>query len=429
MAVRVAGVALVVALAGLLALRIYGDRRLAAAKRAFAAKAGQGAGNPYASPIVPDRENAAILLRAGAEAMVITGNERAQAGEMTMTPVEAWTPEQRDFLHRYLESNGPALELLHRAAAMTRSSFGLRDPVNEVEELRVRLPLLKLLTAQRLLLLDARTALLTDNRERFLADARSMATMAVAIERESPTIAVIIGLAAEKIFLTAASEATARPDAPVETVRSLQALVPDNDLRAVWRRTVETDAFAIDRRVAAGHARPGMAAEEGSGWRASLLQLCCGDIFNAQVWKLRAELLDVVDQPLGSSPAWADRGKASPRSIFPVFELVMFPELARAGGRVESTMSLRNLGNVALKVRLRGLETGAYPQTLADYPEAQRADPFAARPLSYLRRPDGSAVIAVADFGLLWSRISDAGVRGQPFTWELPAPGKAVAKQ
>ena len=46
--VRVVGVALVVALAGLLALRIYGDRRLAAAEREFTANVGPMAGSPDA---------------------------------------------------------------------------------------------------------------------------------------------------------------------------------------------------------------------------------------------------------------------------------------------------------------------------------------------------------------------------------------------
>ena len=114
--------------------------------------------------------------------------------------------------------------------------------------------------------------------------------------------------------------------------------------------------------------------------------------------------------------------------MFNVFESVMFSGLASSGGRVQSTMSVRNLANVALKVRVEGLQTGSYPQTLAAYPEAVRPDPFAAKPLLYMLRPDGSAVISVPDFAAMWKRISDAGLGSQPYTWELPAPRKAVAK-
>jgi len=161
------------------------------------------------------------------------------------------------------------------------------------------------------------------------------------------------------------------------------------------------------------------------GW---VMDVLFRDIFSAQQRELYSDLVDVLGQPLGSNPRWADRGKARPKSMFNVFESVMFPGLASSGGRVQSTMSVRNLASVALKVRMEGLQTGTYPQTLAAYPEAVRIDPFAGKPLSYVRRPDGSVVISVPDFAALWKRISDAGLSSQPYTWELPAPGRAVAK-
>ncbi|TAM48791.1 MAG: hypothetical protein EPN53_09005 [Acidobacteria bacterium] len=443
--VRTAGVVLVVVLAGFLALRIYGNRRLAAAEREFTAKVGPMAGNPYASAKVPDDENAAILLRAGAEAVVLPGGDKPLAGDLTMIEAKRWNAQQVTEIRRILAANAPALELLHRAAPMTRSSFGLVDSVNEAEELdmtstrlglagpvketekfKAKMPILKLLWGQRLLLLDARLALHNGDWQRFLTDAVSMSTMAVALERESPLVAVLIGIAAEKILLTVTSEATARPDVSLETLRSLQSLLPETDLRATWRRALLVSAVGTDRRVAAVRADPKRMGEEGFGVKGRLLELLFGGIFAAQQRELYSDLVGVVDQPLGSNPRWADRGKARPKSMFSVFESVMFPELAGSGGRVQSTMSLRNLADVALKVRIEGLRTGAYPPTLAAYPEAMRPDPFAAKPLSYVLRPDGSAVIAVRDFVVLWKRVS-VGPVAQPFSWELPAPGTAVA--
>jgi hypothetical protein len=426
--VRAVGVAVVVALAALLALRIYGGRRLAAAERAFAAKVGPTAGNPYASPPVPDDANAAIYLRAGAEALLLP-REHAKVGDLTLAPAAAWTPEQWEFLRGLLARNRPALELLHRAAGMTESSFGLRDPANEAEELKTRLPLLKLLWAQRVLFLDARVAERDGEPERFLLDAGSMATMAAALDRESPMIAMLIGQAAEKLFLATVSEVAAQSEVPAQTLRKLQGMLLTNDLRAHWRRSLLADAYGIDRRVASGRTEPN---GQGGAWtllKGRALELCCHDIFTAQQRELYADLVGIVDQPLGSGPRWADRGKAKPTSPFGVFEAVMFPALARAGGRVQSTMSLRNLADVALKVRIEGLRTGGYPPTLAAHPEAMRPDPFAAKPLSYTLRPDGSAVIAVPNFVLLWKRVSDAGPGSQPFSWELPVPAKAVAKK
>ncbi len=425
--VRVVGVALVVALAGLLALRIYGNRRLAAAERVFASKVGPMAGNPYASQRVPDEENAAVYLRAGAEAFLMPKGH-AQIGELTMSPVTTWTPEQWEFLRGVLARNRPALELLHRAAGMTRSSFGLLDPGTEVEELKTRLPLLKLLWAQRLLFLDSRVAICDGDQERILADAGSMATMAASLDRESPMIAMIIGLAAEKIFLATVREAAAQPEVPAQTLRKLQGMLLANDLRADWRRSLLADAYGIDRRVASRRTEPN---GQGGAWtllKGRALELCCHDIFTARQRELYVDLVEIVDQPLGSSPRWADRGKAKPTSAFGVLEAIMFPNLARAGGRVQSTMSLRKLADVALKVRIGGLRTGAYPPTLDAYPEAVQPDPFTAKPLSYLLRPDGSADISVPDFGLLWRQVSDVGPGSQPYSWELPAPAKAIAK-
>ena len=115
--------------------------------------------------------------------------------------------------------------------------------------------------------------------------------------------------------------------------------------------------------------------------------------------------------------------------MFNVFESIIFSGLAELGRALQSTMSVRNLADVALKVRIEGLQTGSYPRTLAAFPEAVRPDPFAAKPLSYVRRPDGSVVISVPDFAALGSGFSDAGLGSQPYTWELPAPAKAVAKK
>ncbi len=442
------GIALAVGLAGFSALRIYGSRRLAAAQREFTAKVGPVAGNAYASAKIPDDENAAILLRAGAEAVVLPGGDKPLAGNLTMIEATRWNAQQVTGIRRILAANAPALELLHRAAPMTRSSFGLVDPVNEPEELNMResglgkadpvnesekfkakMPILKLLWAQRLLLLDARLALLDGDWQRFLTDAGSMSTMAVALERESPMVAMLIGVAAEKILLTVTSEATARPEVSLTTLQRLQRLLLDTDLRATWRRALLVSAVGSDRRVAAIRADPKRMAEEGFGVKGRLLELLFGDILAAQRRELYSDLVGVVDQPIGSNPRWADRGKARPKSIFSVFESVMFSGLASSGGRVQSTMSVRNLANVALKLRMEGLQTGSYPQTLAAYPEALRPDPFAGKPLTYLRRPDGSAVISVPDFAALWKRISDAGLGSQPYTWELPPPGKAVAKK
>ena len=148
--VRVIGIVLVVALACLLAMRIVGSQRMATAERELAAKAAPLPPNLYASDTVPEEENAAILLRAGAEACILHEKDRARAGGLTMTALRDWSEQDRAFRSDLLARNGPALELLRRTAGMTRSGFGLKDPADVDEELKTKLPLLKLLWAQRL---------------------------------------------------------------------------------------------------------------------------------------------------------------------------------------------------------------------------------------------------------------------------------------
>jgi hypothetical protein len=144
-----------------------------------------------------------------------------------------------------------------------------------------------------------------------------------------------------------------------------------------------------------------------------------------------ADLIAALDQPLGLDPPWFRRGLHQPRTVFDmfdVFESVMFGQAAKSSiGRVQSTLSLRKLARIAVAVRLEGLEDGAYPETLASLPGATQPDPFAGTPLTYERRPDGSARISVPDFAVLWKQISDIGPGAQPFVWELPAPPAAAS--
>jgi hypothetical protein len=169
-AVRAVGILLVVALAALLALRIYGGRRLAVAEREFARKIGPQEATASVPARIPDEGNAAVVLRAGAEAMSLPGNDKPQAGEMSLTRPGSWSESQRAELRRILANSGPALALLHRAAAMTRSNFGAVAWDTKTHELTAP-PLFKLMTAQRLLLVDARMALLGHDPARLLADA------------------------------------------------------------------------------------------------------------------------------------------------------------------------------------------------------------------------------------------------------------------
>jgi hypothetical protein len=423
--VRLVATVLVVALAALLALRIYGSARLAAAEKDFAERVGPREATASVPAKVPEEENSAFFLRAGGEAMSLPGDDKPQVGELSMAPAESWTEAQRANVRRIRANNGPALELLHRAAGMTRSNFGAIAWDTKTHQLTAP-PLFKLMTAQRLLLVDARMAVLEHDPARLLADAASMATMAAGLERETPTVELQVGIACEKMLLAAVSDAVADPSIDRETLTKLQAMFVDTDLRAAWRRSNVAQQTEISKHVAEVISDPLAARQEKVGLYGRFMEFAVGKIFQAQQLEIRADLIAAVDQPLGLDPPWLRRGLRQPHTIldmFDVFESVMFGQTAKSSiGRVQYTLSLRELARIALAMRLQGLATGSYPETLASAPGGTTADPFAGKPLAYERRPEGSARISVPDFEALWKRISDVGARAQPFSWELPAP-------
>jgi hypothetical protein len=429
-AVREVGILLLVALAALLGLRVYGNRRLAAAEREFTRRVGPREPGASARARVPDEQNAAVFLRAGSEAMILPGNDKPVIGEMSMAPAGSWSESQRADLRRILANNGPALGPLHRAAGMTRSNFGAVAWDKKTHELTAP-PLFKLMTAQRLLLVDARMALLEHDSARLLADAASMATMAAGLERETPTVELQVGIACERMLLAAVGEAVAEPSTDRGTLTKLQGMLVDTDLRVAWGRSNLWQQTVIQQHVAAVLSDPLAARAPKVSLYGRFLEFVLGDIFKAQQLELRADLIAAVAQPLGLDPPWSRRGLHQPRTIFDMFEVfesVMFGQTAKSSiGRLQSTLSLRELARIALAVRLQGLATGSYRETLASLPGAMRPDPFAGKPLAYERRPDGSVRISVPDFEALWKRVSDVGARAQPFSWELPASPRAAA--
>jgi hypothetical protein len=202
------------------------------------------------------------------------------------------------------------------------------------------------------------------------------------------------------------------------------------DLRVAWRRGKLWQQTVIQQHVAAVISDPLIARQEKVGLYGRFMEFAVGSIFHAQQLELTADLIAAVDQPLGLDPSWSRRGSHQPRTVFgmfEVFESVMFGPSAKSSvGRLQSTLSLRELARIALAVRLAGLATGSYPETLASLPGAMQPDPFAGKPLTYERRADGSARISVPGFEKLWTRITDASASSQPYLWELPAPTRTA---
>ena len=421
--VRPIGVVLVVVLAAVLVVRMYGAHRLAAAEREFRAKVGDVRG--YASGTVFAEENAARYLRAAAEVVFVNDQSgQTRVGALTMSAESTWSEGDRAFLRDVLARNGAAIELLRRTAGMTHSDFGLDDESKGDEELKTHLPLLKLMWAQRLLWLDARVSLRDADRSRFLKDAAAMSVLATALERESPLIALLVGVACEKMFLATVEVAAGSPETDSATVAALRGMLGDTDLRAAWRRTLsverswpkaeqvppfpEAEAGVIYTSVYAGVQR----AE----------RFVFGRLWFADQVAALTESIDIVDQPFGTDPPWSQT--KTPTQTGGLFRnpAHAMPWLGNAGGRVQTALSQRNLARVALALRAKALDTGSYPASLVGtVDDPSRPDVFVGMPLTYLVRGDGSAEVGVPRGAELAEKLMAPIKNWSHYTWELPA--------
>jgi hypothetical protein len=405
--IRVLGVALVVALAVLLVLRVYWSRRLAVAERDLRTQLGPLVASALESPKVPDDQNAAVFLRAGAEALILLGDDKPLVGDMSTTRPESWTESQCADLRRIVAANAPALELLHRAVGLEKSNLGLADSAAKMEK-PAPVPLLfKALWVQRLLYDDAFLALKEHNVRRGLANAEVMSAMAAALEREPLLVAELVGIGCEKMLLGVVAGATASPDLDRAGISPLERTVVGVDLRDAWKRSLAQVALT----------RLGSAASPGCGGVRKILCSILPRRYDALAVEYCLRLVNAIDMPYGTE--LGDVAIAVPFNT---------PDLVRAAARNQVVLSQRRLARIALALRRQALETGTYPTALNAFPEVSEKDPFTGGRIVYTRRLDGSAQVNVPEGVKLWDEANPEVHNPGPFTWELPPPGPATGR-
>ena len=258
--------------------------------------------------------------------------------------------------------------LLQRALGFTQTSYGLDlDDLKRVEMNRQKLPLIDLIHLNRFLYVAARDALDRGDKERFLSAAKLMPLLALSMERESPLIATLVGIACDKMLVDLIKLAIARPQTDHLTLDEVEQLIPDNDLRAVWRRTITSEfALAPLRRDQATEPLP--TEQERAALDRSLLSADAATRSAAIV-----AFTEVLDTAFGSSPDWS---ATQERRITEATKAsVETPNLVRAAGRFQHTLSARHLARLALALRREAMRTGSYPATLASLP-VRPARPF-----------------------------------------------------
>lgn len=351
---------------------------------------------------VPTEENAAEWLMAGGCAIDPTDYSRGAIGEASLLTFREWSPELVDSVRQSLHRQQTALEMLHRAATLNRSSYvfeyrrGLDAEMPDTEVPNV-LPLVK---ACRLLLAEARVAAADGDEDTALLALATMGRLASTLERESSVLTALIGIACERMMLAAAAETLVcgHPwSADPAFVEQLAATLSTEDLRAMMGRALESSSLQV----------PEVATEPSS---------VADEWARAEFERAHAIARELVDAPYGGAPGW----DSSPEDEGVVAGLTLV-NLRSAIARHQAALAQRQLVQAAIALRRLAIAEGGYPADRAAVPELTEPDPFTGRPLLYDVREDGSAEVALDRADELLAEIVLKGAASVP-PITLPAP-------
>ncbi len=410
--VRIAGIVAAAALAILLAVRLQARAADAKLEGEFVRKVGPLDPDAYASEVVPDAENAAIWLRAAGAAVALSRADKDLIGDLGRVPAEQWTAEQLAAVKGLFSRNAPALMLAERGASLPRSSFMLSG--REAVDSKFSTSLIDLMWLARAIDLRGRLAVKQSDWAAFRSAVSELTCLGASLERESPLIGQLVGVATEAMAFDVVRAGVEAPAAGREALQGLDAAIPSMDLARAWRRAIG----ALATGVRTGVVQPGDLFDKGST-KVELAVPSPDDYL-----RIALEVEGLAARPIGLDAALANRLQRSKdvRSGRSVAD-----HLAGALVRYQGRLSLRRMARIAIALRLATLEEGRYPDSLARWPEGSAPDPFTGGPMSYDRRPDGSAVLAVPGAEELFNRVNEIRTT-VPYTLVLPAPGPAAAK-
>jgi len=398
--------ALVLVAAGLLAVKIWGERLLA--REAESTQASMGRLVRPLSPPRADEVEASTWLRAGTGAVVLFGDQEARLWGLFSTP--SWTPEQRSFAGELLAQNAASLSLLHRGLDAKPLDPAPRIPLGEGVDRSPELHALFLLA------LEGRVAIERGDWPGAHGALRALGVFSGGAETTDDWDAYLSPYGTRVLLrnLELAQRTLPLDSAQVE---ALAALVPTRDRSADWARLCKKNWSLIVNWDSASPTR--LEALRAAGFGASFRAWLWRDFRGAALVAYYAAAAPRLSEPLGLSPgAW-------PQGVWPskvpfAGDVLETWGLTPGAAFYQADLSARRLARVALRLRAEGLREGRYPDSLAGIPEAATPDPLTGGGLSYTRRPDGSARLEVGGAQEVLKRV---GSRLKcAAAWELPAP-------
>jgi hypothetical protein len=382
-----------------LAARAYGRARVRAAESALAERGGSLDLASYELVKMTPAENAAIWLEAGASAVVWDWRE-THAGslfESASVPWTSWDASRTEAVREALRQNDGALTTLHRAAALSRSSFGIeyRDGA------AANLPdLLELRRATVLLRAEARLAAREQDRERFLTAIRTVRRCADSLSAEPVLIVLLMGMVIEGELLELAAEVATSSEswmADPSFLRALHAELPRTNRESELRRALAAESAEGVEALRRGRL-PGL-MDGSPPWPVTalvepMLSFPVAELTKAAVVERTLQVLERVETPLGVVP---DPAFVTP-SVFLIHRRLAFlaaPPGLQVAREVQDRMALRQLVATALRMRILALEGSGYPEPEALPASLREANPLTGLPLEYALQADGSVRLAV----------------------------------
>jgi hypothetical protein len=402
-----AAVLIVLVLAALAVARWWGQRRLAQATAQFEQTSGPLDPSRFLLPEVPDEDNAATWLMAGAQAIVIPEVATTAWNEGLEVRIDEWTPEILSSAESLIESNEPGFELLTRALPLEESTFGIHYDEGVDAEIP---PLIELWRAARLIRLDARLAMLEGDRDRVSRGIALLDRLSRSLLQESFLISALIALSTERLILDTTLDVVRWPETDRALILDLQTRVAALDPIALLRRALCSEA------TLAATTSLGKRYSGDVGFLVRQQTRFVEPFMAATLLEGYMEMSSLLAEPFATIreyyfskdglPAWNVYG-------------ILLPNLLDAIGRAKAIETGQVLALEALRLRLVCLQTGTYPTSLG----IEIVEPFAGGPILIERAPEGGLDLAAPLALALWSELYEGGdqVKPPPLTWRLPA--------
>jgi hypothetical protein len=420
----------VIVLAVTLAVRLYATRHLERALARFEAAGGHLDLADYAPPPIEDRtQNAALWLRAGADALIVDDEQKELVARRVRLLGEPWPAADVSALEALLADHQPALRLIERAAGLDRSSF-------EIEYLRgaqADLPdFISLLRAGTLLAVASDYRLQRGDVDQARSTLHLLERLTAAQHAESVLIAHLVGAAVERLYHERLEAMLQVAD--LDALRAMRRDLEHLGASSVspGRPFLAETGLVVPYMLGATRMPPGLPVPESSddGLRLPWLLRAVG--LDREVAALLLEtglrVAESVEEPLARVGPDDYLRSVMARSRLPLATrlarpLTLAPNLLDAIRREQWVRSARALARLALDLRLSRLGHGAYPPPSIELPVSAATGERAV----YRMLDDGSVEIAFPEAEAIWTEeqrnadlsgkihVADVNLR-----WRLP---------